>query len=135
MILHPALLTEPAFRPFGVVLETPRRTGGAAPAPGNSAGFPQAVHALEQCVTGPRSIVAAAGLPFLLIVAADAGGRPAAPHAFYVPRGKGVRIAAGHWCAAPICLAGTGRFLITGPAAETRFCLDTPFLMLPRLAA
>jgi ureidoglycolate hydrolase len=134
MILHPELLTAPAFRPFGAVLETPRGATDPAPASGFPAGFPQAVRVLARCVAGARSIAATSGLPFLLVVAPDAGG-PAAPRAFYVPRGKGVRIDAGNWCAAPVCLAGAGSFLTGGPSAEQRFHLDTPLLVLPRLAA
>jgi hypothetical protein len=132
MILHPDLLTPPAFRDFGTVREAPapRAGGPAGPAAGFVAGFVAAIHALERA-DGPTSFPPA-GMPYVLTVALDAGGRPGRLRAFYVPRGREVVVEAGRWFARPAPLAGA-----LGPAAPAgrSFRLASPLVILPRAAA
>lgn len=132
---HP--LTAAAFAPFGEVLEAagpPDRLINAGRCgrwhdraaldfgPGGRAGIsvflaepcalPHVFDLFERHPRGSQAFLPMAATPFLVIVAADAGGRPDRPTAFLAAPGQGVNLRRGTWHGVLTPLAAPGLFAV-----------------------
>ncbi|RMD49192.1 MAG: Ureidoglycolate hydrolase, partial [Alphaproteobacteria bacterium] len=83
--------------------------------------LPLTVSLLERHPLGTQAFLPLEEVPWLVVVAADAGGVPGAVRAFRVPPRAGVQIGRGVWHAPLIALAGPARFAVVdriGPGAN-----------------
>lgn len=148
-------LTAGAFAPYGDVLEA---TGPADKiinegmcdrftdrarmdfGPGGRAGLsifrsrsrslPYSCNMLERHPDGSQAFVPMSDLPWLVIVAPDAGGRPGTPEAFLPQPGQAINILRNTWHGVLTPLAEPGLFAVVDRIGDTpnleEFFLDTP---------
>lgn len=136
--LMPTPLTRSAFASFGDVIEiagaevrsinagTTRRFHNLATLDTDEAGgrpllsifhgqpfrFPMQITMLERHPLGSQAFVPMNGCAFLVIVARDENGTPAAPAAFVARGGQGVNYARNTWHHPLLSLSGQGEFIV-----------------------
>ena len=158
-MIRPAPLTADAFAPFGDVLEAAgppdRRINGGLCGrwhdrarldfgPGGRAGLslfladpvalPFSLEGVERHPEGSQAFLPMTQNPFLVIVAADEGGRPGEPRAFLSAPGQGVNLHRGTWHGVLTPLTAPGLFAVVdriGPGANLEeFRYPRPFLIV-----
>ena len=157
-------LSAQAFAPFGQVIEaepstmrlinggtTERFHGlGQAEALGEGAEvilnifrgqprqFPYAVDMMERHPFGSQSFTPLSGRPFLVVVAKDDGGKPAAPRVFWASAQQGVNYRANVWHHPLMSLYDVSDFLVVdragpGQNLEEYFYPEAYFIQEPSL--
>jgi ureidoglycolate lyase len=152
-------LTTEAFAPYGEVIEptpakmrlinggtTERHHGlGRAEALGEGAevifnifrgqprSLPYAVDMMERHPQGSQSFQPLSGRPWLVVVAADEGGRPGEPQVFLARGDQGVNYPAGLWHHPLMALGAICDFLVVdrqGPGGNLEeYFYQTPFII------
>lgn len=158
-ILHTEPLTNPAFAPFGDVLDT-----AGPPDRIINAGFCQRFHdrarldfgdgragislfnatprhlpyrfsLIERHPEGSQAFLSMTEAPFLVIVAPDLGGVPGQPRAFLTAPGQAINLARGTWHGVLTPLQAPGLFAVIdriGPGANLEeFTYSEPWTVLP----
>ncbi len=93
--------------------------------------LPLALEMMERHPDGSQAFLPMDREPFLVIVAADVGGQPTAPHAFLTHPGQGVNYHRGTWHGVLTPIAGNGIFAVVDRIGDTpnlqEHWFETPF--------
>jgi len=97
--------------------------------------FPYSLDLMERHPLGSQAFIPMHRNPFLVIVAEDAGGKPAAPLAFLTSAGQGVNIHRNTWHGVLTPLAAPGLFAVIDRIGDgnnlEEFEFDAPIIVAP----
>lgn len=95
--------------------------------------LPLRLEMLERHPEGSQAFIPVSGARFLVVVANDAGGRPARPRAFVTAPGQSVNLLRGVWHGVLAPLGQAGQFVVIdriGPGANLEeHWLDEPYVI------
>jgi len=95
--------------------------------------LPYALHLMERHPLGSQAFIPMHQNPFLVIVAEDAGGEPAAPMAFLTASGQGINIHRNIWHGVLTPLAAPGLFAVIDRIGDgenlEEFEFDAPIIV------
>ncbi|SPH17498.1 Ureidoglycolate lyase [Defluviimonas aquaemixtae] len=155
--LVPAPLTAEAFAPFGDVIEVagaPDKLinqglcgrhhdrarldfadgrAGISLFDAQARTFPYAIDMVERHPEGSQAFVPLDGVPFLVVVADDAEGRPVNPKAFVTRPGQSVNLLRGVWHGVLAPIERPGKYIVidrigAGPNLEEHW-FDAPYIV------
>lgn len=143
-MIAPEPLTAAAFAPFGEVLEAagdpdrlinqglcsrfhdrarmdfgPDGRAGLSLFHAQARSLPYRLEMVERHPDGSQAFIPMTQAPFLVIVAADEGGRPGRPLAFLTAPGQGINLARGTWHGVLTPLASPGLFAVVDRIGPT----------------
>lgn len=143
-MIAPQPLTAAAFAPFGEVLEAagdpdrlinqglcgrfhdrarmdfgPDGRAGLSIFHAQARSLPYRLEMVERHPDGSQAFIPMTQAPFLVIVAADEGGRPGRPLAFLTAPGQGINLARGTWHGVLTPLASPGLFAVVDRIGPT----------------
>jgi len=97
--------------------------------------LPYSFALVERHPSGSQAFLPMTALPFLVIVAPDAGGQPGRPRAFLTGPCQGINLLRGTWHGVLTPLSAPGRFAVLdriGPGPNLQeFVFDRPWTVVP----